>query len=93
MRQHRYGNVDPREGAIVGALSALGVLGGAALANVLPQRALKLSFATLTLLVAAHWTLEHRRGASARVGLRLRHDRSRRLLGNRNPRRLLGSGW
>ncbi len=55
LRQHRYGNVNVREGAIVGALSALGVLGGVALANVVPQRALKLSFAVLMLLVAAQF--------------------------------------
>jgi hypothetical protein len=54
-RQYRYGNVRPRDGAILGALSVLGVLGGVALANVLPQRALKLGFAALMLLVAAQF--------------------------------------
>jgi uncharacterized protein len=54
-RQHRYGNVDLHEGAIVGALSALGVLGGVLLANVLPERALKLGFAAVILIVAAQF--------------------------------------
>ncbi|HTX33229.1 MAG TPA: sulfite exporter TauE/SafE family protein [Solirubrobacteraceae bacterium] len=54
-RQHRYGNVRVRDAAVLGVLSALGVLAGVALANVLPQRALKLSFAALMLLVAAQF--------------------------------------
>jgi uncharacterized membrane protein YfcA len=54
-RQYRYGNVRPRDGAILGALSAVGVLGGVALANVLPERALKLGFAALMVLVAAQF--------------------------------------
>ncbi|TMM07337.1 MAG: sulfite exporter TauE/SafE family protein, partial [Actinobacteria bacterium] len=48
-RQHRYGNVSLRDGAVVGALSALGVAGGVALANALPQRALRLLFAAMML--------------------------------------------
>jgi uncharacterized protein len=52
VRQYGYGNVVLRDGAILGTLSALGVLGGVALANVLPERALKLSFAALMLVVA-----------------------------------------
>jgi uncharacterized membrane protein YfcA len=54
-RQYRYGNVRPRDGAVLGALSVLGVLGGVALSNVLPQRALKLGFAALMLVVAAQF--------------------------------------
>jgi hypothetical protein len=54
-RQHSYGNVSLREGAIVGALSALGVAGGVALANALPQRALKVLFAVVMLIVAAQF--------------------------------------
>ena len=62
-RQYRYGNVRLREGVILGALSALGVLGGVALANSLPQRALKLGFAALMLIVAVQFL---RRFAQAR---------------------------
>jgi uncharacterized membrane protein YfcA len=54
-RQHQYGNVSLKEGAVVGALSALGVAGGVALANVLPQRALKVLFAVVMLVVAAQF--------------------------------------
>jgi uncharacterized membrane protein YfcA len=52
-RQSRYGNVRLREGLTIGALSALGVLGGVVLANSVSQRALEIAFALLILLVAA----------------------------------------
>jgi uncharacterized membrane protein YfcA len=55
LRQHHYGNVSLRDGAIVGVLSALGVAGGVALANALPQRALKILFAVVLLAVAAEF--------------------------------------
>jgi uncharacterized membrane protein YfcA len=54
-RQYSYGNVRVRDGAVIGALSAVGVLGGVALANVLPQRALKIGFAALLVVVAAQF--------------------------------------
>ncbi len=60
-RQYRYGNVRLREAAVLGALSALGVLGGVALANVLPQRVLRFGFAAVTLFVAAHLLRRWRR--------------------------------
>ena len=44
-RQHGYGNLRLRDGLIVGALSPLGVLAGAATANAIPERALELAFA------------------------------------------------
>ena len=53
VRQWRYGNVRLRDGLILGALSAVGVVGGVAAANVVPQHALKLAFAALMLLIAA----------------------------------------
>ena len=52
--QHRYGNVRVRDGAVVGVLSGAGVLVGVSVANALPERALQLAFAGLTLYVAAH---------------------------------------
>jgi uncharacterized membrane protein YfcA len=61
-RQHRYGNVDVRDGAVVGVLSVLGVLGGVALANLLPERALRFGFAALTLSVAAQFLRRWYRG-------------------------------
>ena len=54
-RQYRYGNVRVRDGAVLGALSAVGVVGGVALANGLSQRALKLGFAALLIVVAAQF--------------------------------------
>jgi hypothetical protein len=59
-RQHGYGNVRLRDGLIIGALSPVGVLAGAVLANALPERALELSFAALQLLVA--WQLAGKAG-------------------------------
>ena len=51
-RQREYGNVRLRAGLTLGALSPLGVIGGAELANVLPARALELSFAAVQLVFA-----------------------------------------
>jgi uncharacterized membrane protein YfcA len=52
-RQSGYGNIRPRDGLVMGALSVAGVAGGVALANVLPERALKLLFAAFMLYMAA----------------------------------------
>ena len=51
-RQHAYGNVRPRDGVLVGALSVVGVAAGVALANVLPEHTLKLLFAGVMLYFA-----------------------------------------
>ena len=51
-RQHRYGNVRLRDGLLIGALSPLGVLVGAIVANTVSQRALEIGFACLILFVA-----------------------------------------
>lgn len=66
-RQYRYGNVVLRDGAVIGALSALGVVAGVALANILPERALKLAFAALTLLVAGQLLRRFRRARRAKA--------------------------
>ena len=58
IRQYQYGNVRLRDGALVGALSVLGVLAGVAVANEVPQRTLELGFAVLLLGVAGQ--LAHR---------------------------------
>ena len=52
-RQRSYGNVQLRDGAIVGALSPLGVAGGVAISNGVSQRTLELLFAALALVIAA----------------------------------------
>lgn len=52
-RQHGYGNVRVRDAAVLGVLSVLGGLAGVALANVVPERALRIGFALLVLVIAA----------------------------------------
>lgn len=52
-RQYSYGNVRARDGAVMGALSVVGVVGGVASANALPEHALKLLFALVLLYFAA----------------------------------------
>ena len=52
-RQHRYGNVQVREGLLVGLLSPLGVAAGVIVANSVPERALEVGFALLLLFFAA----------------------------------------
>ena len=51
-RQVRHGNVDVRDGMLIGVLSMPGVVVGVVVANALPQRALELGFAGLSLIVA-----------------------------------------
>ena len=70
-RQYSYGNVRVRDGAVIGALSVAGVFGGVALANTLPQRALKIGFAALLVFVASHFVrryLRARQGRAAAAG-------------------------
>ena len=57
-RQHGYGNLRLREGLLIGALSPLGVIGGTALANAVPERGLALAFAAVQLYFA--WRLARR---------------------------------
>lgn len=52
LRQRHYGNVSLRDGAVIGALSLVGVGVGVVAANELPPRALELSFAALALFMA-----------------------------------------
>jgi len=51
-RQSGYGNVNLRDGLLIGLLSPVGVTIGVVLANNLPERALEVAFAMLALLVA-----------------------------------------
>jgi uncharacterized membrane protein YfcA len=53
-RQRRYGNLRTLDGIALGVLASGGALGGVALSNVLPERALEVSFGMLQLVVAAH---------------------------------------
>jgi uncharacterized membrane protein YfcA len=61
-RQHGYGNLRLRDGLIVGALSPLGVLVGAALANAVSERVLELAFAAVQIFFAVNLA---RRGLAA----------------------------
>ena len=71
LRQYRYGNVRVREGAVLGILSALGVAGGVALANVISGKVLKAVFAAFMVLVAIQFvrrSLRERREAAPADG-------------------------
>jgi uncharacterized membrane protein YfcA len=59
-RQRGYGNVRLRDGLLIGVLSPLGVLVGVAVANVVSERTLELSFAAVQLAFA--WQLAGRAG-------------------------------
>jgi uncharacterized protein len=59
-RQRGYGNVRLRDGLIVGALSPIGVLIGAVLANAVSERVLEVSFAIVQLYFA--YSLAERAG-------------------------------
>lgn len=52
-RQDRYGNVRRRDALVIGVLSAAGAVGGVAIANAVPTRALEIGFAVLLLFSAA----------------------------------------
>jgi len=51
-RQHRYGNLRPREALVVGVLAIPAAAAGVAIVNVLPERAIKIAFGCLMLWVA-----------------------------------------
>jgi uncharacterized protein len=52
-RQHGYGNVRVREGAVVGGAAIPGAVAGVAIVNLLPERVVKIAFAGLMLVIAA----------------------------------------
>jgi uncharacterized protein len=52
-RQRRYGNLRLGDAALVGALAVPGTIGGVALVNALPERAVEIAFALLQLFIAA----------------------------------------
>lgn len=62
-RQHSYGNVELRDGLLVGVLSVLGIAAGVVAANAVSQRALEISFAVLLLFVAGQLALRAARSA------------------------------
>lgn len=52
-RQRAYGNVRDRDALLLGVLASAGAVGGVVVANAVPERALELLFAALTVYVAA----------------------------------------
>ena len=53
IRQRGHGNVDLRTGAVLGVIGAAGAVGGAVIANAVPERALEVGFALFLLVVAS----------------------------------------
>jgi uncharacterized membrane protein YfcA len=51
-RQRAYGNLRVREGLALGLLAIPAAIGGVAIVNVVPERAIELAFAGLLVLVA-----------------------------------------
>jgi uncharacterized protein len=51
-RQHGYGNLRARDGALLGVLSIAGSLAGVVIANTVSERTLEVAFACLVLFVA-----------------------------------------
>jgi uncharacterized membrane protein YfcA len=66
--QRRYGNLRLREGLTLGALAVAGALAGVAIANVLPERALRITFAVFILVVASQLVRRELRPAPDRGG-------------------------
>lgn len=66
LRQYRYGNLRLRDGLVLGALSPVGVGVGTFLANVVPERPLKLAFAAMLLFFAFGLTRRALRPRSSR---------------------------
>ncbi|HKU58250.1 MAG TPA: sulfite exporter TauE/SafE family protein [Gaiellaceae bacterium] len=67
-RQRRYGNVDVRAAAIIGAASIAGVEGGVQLAESLPDALLRRLFGILLVLIAVQimWRIHRRSGTIPR---------------------------
>ena len=51
-RQHRYGNVRVRDGAMLGTAAVPGAIAGVAIVNVVPERVVQVAFAGLMLVIA-----------------------------------------
>jgi uncharacterized protein len=65
-RQHVYGNVRIRDGLLVGVLAIPGAIGGVALVNELPDRAIEVGFAALMLFVAVQLARQGMKGSDSR---------------------------
>ena len=58
-RQHRYGNVRPRDGGLLGLAAIPGAIAGVAIVNVIPERVVQIAFAGLMLVIA--WQMVRQR--------------------------------
>ena len=65
LRQRRYGNVRLAEGLTLGVLGVVGAIAGATLADVLPDRVLRIGFGLLMLFIAAQLLSSVRRDRRA----------------------------
>lgn len=65
--QRRYGNIRIRDAGVIGALSIGGAVAGVALANVLPEVALRIGFALLMLNLARQLVARGIRDRRARL--------------------------
>jgi uncharacterized protein len=63
-RQTRAGTVRWRDAAVIGGVSTVSAVAGALIADVAPERLLRLGFAALLLFTAAQLALRARRGAA-----------------------------
>jgi uncharacterized membrane protein YfcA len=54
--QRRYGNLRPRDAAVLGLLAIPGAVGGVAIVNAIPERVVEVLFALLMLYVASQIT-------------------------------------
>lgn len=63
-RQRTYGNVRLADGAVIGALSLLGVAAGVVVANEVPERVLEVSFAALAITIAIQLVVRASRQAA-----------------------------
>lgn len=61
-RQHGYGNVDVRDGGLLGAAAVPGAIAGVAIVNVVPERVVQVAFAGLMLVIA--WQMVRKRPAA-----------------------------
>jgi uncharacterized membrane protein YfcA len=67
-RHHHYGNLRLKEGVALGVLGIAGAAVGASIAEVIPESALRVSFALLMIAIALHLThgvWKDRRAAAA----------------------------
>jgi uncharacterized membrane protein YfcA len=60
-RQQRYGNVNLRDGALLGATAIPGAIAGVAIVNVVPERVVQVMFAGLMLVIAFRMVRERPR--------------------------------